>query len=272
MLWPFAKFVGCGNDFILIDNRLENFPLHRPQLISKLCHRQFGIGGDGIILLQSSQKADFRMRIFNPDNTEGEMCGNGLRCFVKWIESLGYKKGHYLIETLHGEIKAFIQDDSFVQVHMGNPKDIQWNVSLKFLGQTLIGHYLNTGVPHVVIFVENVEHIDVQEWGAALRHHSHWGDRGANVNFVEQVSNQKLKIRTYERGVEGETLACGTGATASALAAAFQNQISNPIIVETRSKENLLIDFSRIDDQFLDVSMSGPAKGIYCGQIDLDSF
>ncbi len=273
---PFAKFAGCGNDFILIDNRLGEFPVNLPNIFSKLCHRHFGIGADGVILLESSQSADCRMRIFNADNSEAEMCGNGVRCFVKWIETIGCKKPYYIIDTMHRKIKASIKD-SFVQVEMGIPKDLRWNIPIEFRDQNLVGHYLNTGVPHVVIFVENVDEIDVNSWGAAVRNHSNWGEQGANVNFVQFISNQKIKARTYERGVEGETLACGTGATASALAADYVygiHQISNPVrmMVETRSKENLFIEFSGKEEEFSNVSMSGPAQGIYRGEVDLDSF
>lgn len=271
MRLKFAKFVGCGNDFVLIDNRSGLFPFNLPNVFSKLCHRQFGIGADGVILLESSLNADCRMRIFNPDNSEAEMCGNGLRCFVKWIETIGYKKNSYLIDTMHRQINASIQGAS-VYAEMGLPKDVKWNIPIKFLDREVIGHYLNTGVPHVVIFVENVDEIDINTWGAAVRSHSFWGAQGTNVNFVQCISKHKIKIRTYERGVEAETLACGTGATASALAAVSLHQLSNPISVETRSKEILRIDFIRQEDAFSHVSMSGPAQSTYCGEVDLDTF
>lgn len=271
MRWPFSKFVGCGNDFILFDNRQGHFPITQPYLFTKLCHRQFGIGADGVILLEPAEKADFRMRIFNPDNTEAEMCGNGVRCFVKWLISIGLKKSLYSIETKHRLIQASAAETS-VKVDMGVPKDEKWNLSLKFLDQQATVHFLNTGVPHAVVFVADVNAIDIQQWGFALRKHAMWQPNGTNVNFVQILSPNKIKVRTYERGVEGETLACGTGSTAAALAAAKQYNISSPIIVETQSKEELIIDFALENEGFSHVSMTGPAHFIFSGEVDLNSF
>lgn len=271
MRWPFAKYVGCGNDFILLDNRLGDFPKDCPTIFSKLCHRQFGIGADGIIMLETSSQADCRMRIFNSDNSEAEMCGNGLRCFVKWIETLGYKKSHYLIETLYQPLLASIED-SLIQIEMGVPKETIWRIPLEFLGQSKEVHFLNTGVPHAILFVPDVESVPISAWGPAVRNHAQWDKQGANVNFVQCLSRQKLKIRTYERGVEGETLACGTGAVASALAAHYCFNANGPIYVETRSKEILEIDFSKDAGQLTSVRMKGPAQHVYDGEFDLASF
>lgn len=264
MRWPFAKYVGCGNDFIFFDNRSGQFPVTQPALFTKLCHRQFGIGADGVILLESSLHADCRMRIFNPDNTEAEMCGNGLRCFVRWIETLGFELPHYTIETMQRLIKASITGPN-VCVDMGLPKDVRWNLTLKFLDQQLVGHFLDTGVPHLVIFADHVDDLDLNAWGPAIQSLPEWKLHGININFAEIVSESLIKLRTFERGVGAETLACGTGATAAALAAATLHQMASPITVETRSKETLIIEFL-LNHQ---VKMIGPAHCTYNGQIDL---
>lgn len=263
MHWPFAKYVGCGNDFIFFDNRSGQFPLKQPALFSKLCHRQFGIGADGVILLESSPSADCRMRIFNPDNSEAEMCGNGLRCFIRWIKTLGFEQPLYTIETMQRLIKAAINGNN-VSVDMGLPKDVRWNLPVKFLDQQLLGHFMNTGVPHLVIFVQNVDDLDLNAWGPAIQSLPDWKPDGTNVNFAEIISGNRIKLRTYERGVGGETLACGTGATAAALVAASMHRMPSPMTVEVRSKEILTIECS--DEQ---VKMIGPAHCTYCGQIDL---
>lgn len=265
----FSKYNGCGNDFILIDDRRFKFPSQNQALIAHLCHRQFGIGADGIILLQSSTSADFKMRIFNSDGSEAEMCGNGTRCLAKFIIELGLPTKAYLIETMENEIMIeFVGDD--VRVKMARPYDFKDGIPLVVVSKQLEAHYLNTGVPHSVVFVDDIETIDVDNVGRKLRYHEIFSPKGTNVNFVKIHSNDTLAIRTYERGVEQETLACGTGAVASAIAYAKINNLSHPINIQTRSGESLRVEFEHKDDRFENVFMIGPARFVYRGEFELN--
>lgn len=263
MIKSFSKYVGCGNDFILFDNRDATFPIHS---IASLCHRQNGIGADGVILLENSDRAHFKMRIFNADGSEAEMCGNGIRCFMKYLAELGNNDPSYQIETMHRVHRVDHVGDQ-IRVEMGLPADCRWNMDLSYQGKDFRAHYLNTGVPHLVLFVEDVFSIPLQEWGPYFRYHSVFGPRGTNVNIAQRVGSKKMKIRTYERGVEGETLACGTGATAAALAAGMCYEWQGPVEVETRLGEILTIGFRNDSGILTNVTMQGPASCTFRGQI-----
>ena len=266
--WSFAKYAGCGNDFILFDNRQGTFPLSS-SLIRRLCQRQIGVGADGLLLLENSAKADFRVRIFNSDGSEAEMCGNGIRCLVKWLINMGVSSP-LRIEVMQDVLIAQQTDDHAICVEIGSPHNIQWDIPLRFENRFLRIHYLNTGVPHAVLFTDDIEKINLLKLGAYIRHYSLWTPNGTNVNIAQVIKNQKLKIRSYERGIEGETLACGTGAMAAALAAAHQYHFSSPVIIETRSGEELQIHFSFENHKFSRVALIGPAKCIFLGEIDLE--
>lgn len=268
MRWSFAKYVACGNDFILFDNRQSLFPLSRSSLIPYLCHRQRGIGADGVLLLESSTLADFRMRIFNSDGSEAEMCGNGIRCFVKWLADIGFQGPVYRIETKERILTA-LQSDDMVSIEMGGPTDVQWDISLSYENQSLHVHHLNTGVPHTVLFVKDIDHFNLLELGSYLRDHPFWMPNGTNVTIAQQISPGEFKVRTYERGVEGETLSCGTGAAAAALAAAYQNRLLSPLTVRTRSGEELRVGFLEQRHRFTQVTLTGPASCTFRGEIDL---
>ncbi len=270
MLWSFAKYVGCGNDFILFDNRKNTFPADHSLLIQKLCHRQWGIGADGVVLLENSCQADFRMRIFNCDGYEAEMCGNGIRCLMKFIQELGFTHSSYCIETMQRILSVSLQDAE-VCVEMGDPCCLQWNIAISYEDQSYSLHYLDTGVPHAVLFVENVEACHLEQLALPIRHHPLFAPKGTNVNIAQRISEQKIKIRTYERGVERETLACGTGATAVALAAAYQYELKSPVLIQTLSQETLKIEFCLYQEMFSHVTMTGPAYFIYGGQIQKNS-
>lgn len=271
MRWPFAKYTGCGNDFILFDNRQKNFPISHPGLIQRLCHRQLGVGADGILLLEPSlnPQADYCMRIFNSDGTEAEMCGNGLRCFIKWLETCGLKGPNYCIEVMHQLYKGSLVDAQ-VCIDMKNPSEGQWNIPLSFKEKFFQAHFLCTGVPHVVIFVDHIDQVNLHELGPYLRYHPLWQPQGTNVTCVEQIEPQRLKVRTYERGVEAETLACGTGAVAAALAVAYQNHLAkSPLLLETKLGEELSVGFVRQQNLFSHITLTGPAQAIFEGEIDL---
>ncbi len=267
MHWFFAKYVGSGNDFILFDNRTGTFPILQ-SVIQRLCQRQWGIGADGLLLLEHSTQADFRMRVFNSDGSEAEMCGNGLRCFVKWLASMGIQNQPYRIEIMQNLLTATQTGDA-ICIEMGSPRNIQWNIPLRFENQFLSIHYIHTGVPHAVLFVENIEEINLKKLGSYLRNYSLWMPTGTNVTMAQQTEQGKIKIRTYERGIEGETLACGTGATAAALAAARLYRWPSPVLVETRSGETLSIGFTIEGLKFSNVTLTGSAECTFQGEIEL---
>jgi diaminopimelate epimerase len=275
MIIPFSKYSGSGNDFILIDNRKGVFPFHHKSLITNVCRRRTGIGADGIILLEETQNADFRFRIFNADGSEAEMCGNGIRCFLKFIVELGHPQKEYHIETMHGILPVdFIGDN--ISVGMGDPTHIQWDKKIRTHDKHWNMHMINTGVPHAVFFLDeneenNLEHIPVDKWGSEIRYHPFFQPHGTNVNFAHLDESGKVRVRTFERGVEGETLACGTGATACALAAAKKYKLVSPISVLPRSNEALEIAFSG-EDNFTNITMSGPATHIFNGFFSIQKF
>lgn len=249
----FYKFQGSGNDFIILDQRSLNFSL-TSELVKKLTQRHRGIGADGVIVLTTGSKAPYRMQIFNPDGAEAAMCGNGLRCLAKHI--LG-EKGSCLIETAVG-VKSCSVEGALVTIEMGVPQE--------YPALDLEGHralFIDTGVPHLVIFVDNLQAIDVATLGARLRHHTKLFPAGANVNFA-QIIEKKVWARTYERGVEGETLSCGTGAMAVAY---FTHKLLklDSIPVVTRSGD--LLTFTFFADKT--VTMQGPAFLVFQGNIKL---
>lgn len=266
----FWKFNGCGNDFILVDDRNGKFPLSSREWIAHLCHRRKGIGADGVILLIKSGKADLRMRIFNADGSEAEMCGNGIRCLAKLARHLGWQKKTLMIETMH-RIYPITWEGEEIRVDLGPPIEERRRISLELFGHPLEVHFLNTGVPHAVIFLNNSaewHQFDVALWGKGLREHSHFAPAGTNVNFAWVDPTRQIWLRTYERGVEAETWACGTGATAAALAAAQLYLLPSPIHVNLYSGDVLHISFSPSFDK---VSMTGGATLVYEGTISEDS-
>lgn len=268
---PFSKYSGCGNDFLLFDNRFQLFPAGNKALIARLCHRQRGVGADGIILLENSLTADFKMRIFNSDGSEAEMCGNGIRCLMKFIQELGFADEKYVVETMNERIPLFHENDE-ISVKMPSPTEISWSTPLSLNGNTWKIHFLNTGVPHAVIFVGDVLEVDLETIAPKIRFHPQFAPKGTNVNFVAlHTHSQKIFLRTYERGVEQETLACGTGAVASAIAAAKIHGITSPIHVQTKSQECLKIAFHQdAESVFSNIIMTGPATFVFSGKIDLN--
>jgi diaminopimelate epimerase len=275
---PFTKYCGCGNDFILVDNLNKLLPSEGAQtLISAitrhLCNRHAAIGADGVILLehctpQNKGNADFRMRIFNADGSEAEMCGNGIRCLARFIKERHPESNRYLIETMVAIIPVEIEGENIL-VSMPDPCHFKKDLEVEVAGRTFVGHSVDTGVPHFVIFVDDIADDSPLIHAKQIRRHTHF-PKGTNVNFVKVVSPSHLIIRTYERGVEKETEACGTGACASALMAAASFKMANPIHVETRSKEILSIEFEKDRQQmFRQVKMKGPAIKTFSGEISL---
>jgi len=267
----FTKMNGAGNDFILFDNRTGDIDLDRDQ-IAQLCDRHRGIGADGVLLLENSTNgADFRMRYFNADGGEAEMCGNGARCFARFANKVGGQKAKLSFETPAGVISAEVKGD-LVTLRMTDPTDLRLDIDLPMVGEKKTVHFANSGVPHVVIPVAKIDDADVQRDGAAIRHHKMFSPNGTNVNFIERHGPNKIAIRTYERGVEDETLACGTGIVASALIFAASEKSSSPITVLARGGDELQVGFEKVDGSFRNVTLTGPAEFVFQGEIDLTSF
>jgi diaminopimelate epimerase len=214
----FCKYSASGNDFILIDNRQDLTKKYSVSTIEKLCHRKLGIGADGLVLVEKSKKYDFKMIYFNNDGLEAEMCGNGARSLIHFVHHVLKLKDipQYEFETKNAVYQGTVKDD-LVFLKMNEIKDKN-KKKLSFSHDFNNAFYINTGVPHVVLEVDDIQTIDVNQLGRVLRNHSDLKPEGANINFIQKLADQKIKIRTYERGVEAETLSCGTGVTAAAMA------------------------------------------------------
>jgi|SRR6516162_9069126 diaminopimelate epimerase len=264
----FTKMNGAGNDFILIDNRAGEIDLDRSQ-IAHLCDRHRGIGADGVLLLElPANRADFRMRYFNADGGEAEMCGNGARCFARFANRVAGAKGKISFETQAGVISAELAS-TLVTLQMTEPTDLRLNVKLPVADENKTVHFINSGVPHVVIPVAKIDDVDVRPEGAAIRHHKMFSPNGANVNFIKKRESNKIAIRTYERGVENETLACGTGIVASALIFAATENTSGPIHVIAWGGDELQVGFERVQGGFRNVTLTGPAEFVFEGTIEI---
>ncbi|MFH1406937.1 MAG: diaminopimelate epimerase [Candidatus Omnitrophota bacterium] len=260
----FTKMVASGNDFIVIDKTSGRLSA----LAVKLCDRRFGIGADGLLVLEEARGAgaDFRMRIFNPDGSEPSMCGNGARCIALYAFKNKIAKKDMVFETLAGNIAAHVKGNS-VKVKMSNPAGIKCNIPLTIGGKKLSVHRINTGVPHVVYFTDNLDRVDVSGLGRPIRYHKKFAPAGTNVNFVETLGKNKIKIRTYERGVEGETLACGTGSAASAIISALYKDAKAPVGVLTRSGEVLSVYFKKLGSKFSELYLEGSVKVVFNGEV-----
>jgi len=259
---------GAGNDFILLDNRAGDIHLDRSQ-IARLCDRHRGIGADGILLLEkASNRADFRMRYFNADGGEAEMCGNGARCFARFANKVAGAPEKISFETPAGVISAKLAGD-LVTLQMTEPTDLRFNTNLKVAGEKKTVHFINSGVPHVVIPVVRIDDVDVRGEGADIRYHEMFSPKGTNVNFIEKRGANKIAIRTYERGVEDETLACGTGIVASALIFAATENTMGPITVIARGGDELRVGFERTDNTFRNVILTGPAEFVFEGTFEI---
>lgn len=262
-LLSFAKYHGSGNDFVLFDNRDKSIKFDA-ESIQKICHRRFGIGADGVILLECSEKSDYKMRIFNADGSEAESCGNGLCCFTAYLRDLHEGASRIEVETISGVIEIELKDNCVV-IRISHFVPIETTHMLPFLDKKV--HYINTGVPHAVIFVEDVSQIDIKSLGSKIRHASIWGDQGTNVDFATVHKEGYIKFGTYERGVEAETLSCGTGATAVALVAMRKFELASPITLQ--SSGGLVRVAADVDSRgYRDVLYYGSATGVFSGTID----
>ncbi len=256
---PFYKYQGAGNDFVMIDDRSENFPQDEKQ-IHLICDRHFGVGADGLILLQSDDRSDFKMVYFNSDGRQSSMCGNGGRCIVRFAQFLGLIQNETRFQAVDGMHEAKI-DQEIVHLKMANVSEVQ--IFEKHL-------FLHTGSPHHIEFVIDLKEIDVPIYGKQIRFGAPYFDEGSNVNFVEILTENSLRIRTYERGVEDETLACGTGITAAAIAAFEAGKISTNEVIVFAVGGELKVKFEKNESGgYEDVWLTGPAEFVFGGEIDL---
>jgi len=254
----FFKYQGTGNDFILLDDRQNSFPDRDKALIAKLCDRRFGIGSDGIILIKKSDKADFWIDFLNPDASRS-FCGNGSRCGVRFAKLLGMMpENHCSFQALDGIHEAWLKEDT-VKISM---KDV------KKLEEHELGMFLDTGSPHLIVKrAEGLDKMDVEKEGSAIRFNETYKKHGVNVNFVSMIDKNHIAIRTFERGVDGETLACGTGVTAAALAlAAEQGLEAGEIQVKARGGD-LSVCFEKDGKGFNAITLEGRAEEVFCGEM-----
>ena len=268
----FVKMSGSGNDFILIDHRsggldetlLEDF-------VAGICRRRLSVGADGVILIEPSQTADFRWRFFNADGSTAEMCGNGARCVARFAFQQGICGRDLCFETGAGIVYAQVSGTR-VRVRLTEPHSLRLEVPIMLPGAALTLSSINTGVPHAVVIVAEVDDVDVAGRGREIRFHPEFAPEGVNVNFISRDPSGGIAIRTYERGVEGETLACGTGAVAGALVASRRFGMSSPVPVRTRSGETLAVFFRQSEDGFHDIHQEGTASFIYTGVLSPEAW
>ncbi len=268
----FCKMSGSGNDFIIIDNRKQIVAENGlTQFITAVCRRKLSVGADGVILIEDSAKADFRWRFFNADGSRAEMCGNGARCASRFAVLNGIAATPLSFETDAGVVKAEVNDDR-VKVNMPDPVDLKLDYVVKLGDGPRTVSSVNTGVPHVILIEDHIDQIEIVDLGREIRNHPDFAPAGTNVNFICRLNQDSIAIRTYERGVEDETLACGTGSIASALISACQLDMASPVHVQTRSGEYLTIFFNQNNDGFTDIYMQGDARIIYQGNLHRDAW
>lgn len=256
----FYKYQGTGNDFVMIDNRSGFFPKNDTKLVERLCNRRFGIGADGLILLENDHETDFKMVYYNSDGNQSSMCGNGGRCLVAFANQLDVIKNTATFIATDGLHHATVGDDAIISLQMIDVDEIQKKDSYTFL---------NTGSPHHVQIVEDLEHFNVKETGAAIRYSELYGEEGSNINFVKKINDSEFSLRTYERGVEDETLACGTGATAVAIAMNATGETDKTSIKLNVEGGKLVVSFDKSGNQYTNIFLTGPAQFVFKGTIEI---
>jgi diaminopimelate epimerase len=265
----FTKMNGAGNDFIMLDNRSLELSLDEG-LINRLCDRHRGIGADGLIIAEpSEEEGTLRMRYYNSDGREAEMCGNGARCFARYVDRTAALDGNPLnFQTMAGPAAARFQGN-LVQLQLSDPFDLVMDKKIEIQGQMHTVHSINTGVPHAVIILENIADSGVRDLGAAVRYHKHFQPSGTNVNFLTVRSPNEISIRTYERGVEDETLACGTGMVACAIIHDQLTECGNPINVHVKGGDTLKVEWQLEGMNHHRVTLTGPAEFVFDGKINV---
>lgn len=260
----FTKMVASGNDFVVIDNRRRELKIDAAW-VQRICRPHTGVGADGVLIFEPSPKTSFRMSIFNPDGSKAEACGNGFRCVARFAkEKLGLPS-RFEFESDAGLIGASVKGEE-IAVDLVAPSAYQESAEIEVMDRRLHYSFIHTGVPHAVIFVEGLAKIEVQELGRAIRRHERFHPRGTNVNFVEVKGRHELHVRTYERGVEKETLACGTGSAAAAVVSALRGYVTPPVEVTTSGGEILGVDFQMKDGAVAGLSLAGKAHFVFEGR------
>jgi diaminopimelate epimerase len=270
----FEKMSGTGNDFVIIDNRTANIPLEeQADFARKICRRMFSVGADGLILIEKSALADFAWNFYNADGSVAEMCGNGSRCAARFAYRHKIAGRKMTFATLAGIVEAEIspEEEDVVRVKMTQPFDFRLDISLQIGDEERPVAYVNTGVPHAVIFVQE-DDVPVKTWGRKVRFHQIFEPKGANANFVKLLPDGRLKVRTYERGVEAETMACGTGAVAAALFASLLKGMDSPVEVVTTGGDVLTIFFELHDGPVAEnIFLQGPTRLICTGNLTAEA-
>ncbi len=268
----FTKMSGTGNDFLVIDHRRGFIPVEMQQsFTSKVCRRMFSAGADGVILIEDSDQADFRWQFYNSDGSVAEMCGNGARCAARFAYRAGIAGRKMRFETIAGIIEAEICEEETVRLRMTDPFDYRKNLAVDVAGLSMELSFLNTGVPHAVVMVEQ-EDVPVTIWGREIRFAPEFQPEGTNANFVFLMESGDILARTYERGVEDETRACGTGAVASAIIASIKKNIPSPVGVITSGGDRLTIEFELKEDERVEnVYLTGPARIVYQGELTAEA-
>jgi diaminopimelate epimerase len=256
----FYKYQGTGNDFVMIDNRSNFFPKDNIQLIARLCDRRFGIGGDGLILLENDIETDFKMVYYNSDGNQSSMCGNGGRCLVAFAKKLNVIQDNTTFIATDGLHHASVATNGIVSLQMIDVPEVKITPDYVFM---------NTGSPHHIQLVEDLEHYNVKENGASIRYGELYGKQGSNINFVKKIDETTFSLRTYERGVEDETLACGTGATAVAIAMNVLGETKANSIDLNVEGGKLVVSFDEKDGKFTNVFLKGPAEFVFKGEIEI---
>lgn len=271
---PFVKMSGTGNDFIIIDNRRLLVPEEvQAEFVSRVCRRMFSVGADGLIFIEDSDKADFAWRFYNANGSVAEMCGNGARCAARFAFTKNIAGRKMSFETVAGIIEAEIPGDGDeVSLLMTPPFDFRTGIHLALGGEERRFSFMNSGVPHAVLFLPDGMEVPVKEWGHEIRFHDLFQPAGTNVNFVQALADGTIRVRTYERGVEDETMACGTGAVASAIFAGIEGVATSPVQVLTSGGDRLTIVFDLKEGPAAEnVYLHGPARIIYEGQLTAES-
>ncbi|HSP88705.1 MAG TPA: diaminopimelate epimerase [Ignavibacteriaceae bacterium] len=278
--FSFVKMSGAGNDFILFDRKDNPDLMLNSLVIKKLCDRRNGIGADGIITISDNGKYDFVMEYFNADGSTGSLCGNGSRCAIKFALLTGRTKNNSVNFISNDKVyDGKIIDEETIKFYLSEAEDLKLNFSIYAFEQSMKINYINTGSPHVVIDINNIlkdvqnkipftnlKEVPVKEIGSEIRYLNEFAPEGTNVNFIN-INNGKVAIRTYERGVEEETYSCGTGSAASAIIASINYGIKPPVTLQTLGGDELVVDFNRKENKLENISLTGPAKIIYTGQI-----
>ncbi len=274
----FTKLTGAGNDFVLIDKKLNKGISIDSKLIRKICDRRFGVGADGLLTIDDIENNDFIMEYFNSDGSNGMLCGNGARCIIKYADSSGRINGTNTNFTFDGEnFTGVLIDKEIIKFQLNTPTKLKQNFKIEILNKKLNVSFIDTGAHHVIVNIDNqidiIENLDlfpVEKFGREIRYSKYFSPIGTNVNFIS-IKDKIINIRTYERGVEEETLACGTGAVAAAITSVKDGKIDNPVKLKTRGGDILIVDFTINGNMIDNVSLTGPAKIVFQGKYKIDN-